>query len=168
MVESAEGQRCWQFVVELYAKPGVSQACLALQDRLGVDVSFLLTILFYAVRGGADFQADEIARLDHTISGWRNEVIRPLRALRRRLKGGDLLSQPTDEFYRRIKADELSAEQIEIGALVRQLEQRPGNPSTKTGRAVIERVARHFAEASGQAAHLNDDEIQHAISILHS
>jgi uncharacterized protein (TIGR02444 family) len=168
MNRPAEGQSCWSFVIDLYAKPGVAQACLELQDRLGVDVSFLLTALFYAVRHSLTLSADEIAKLDRHISAWRAEAIFPLRRLRRRLKSGDLSSQSTDELYRRIKADELLAEQIEISALVQQLEQMPGNPAAPSSRVVIERVIRHFTEASAQDVNLVDDETQRAISILHS
>jgi uncharacterized protein (TIGR02444 family) len=168
MNRPAEDQSCWGFVIDLYAKPGVTQACLELQERLGVDVSFLLTALFYAVRRGLDLPAEEIAKLDRRISAWRTEAIFPLRGLRRRLKSGDLLSQSTDEFYRRIKADELLAEQIEVSALMQQLEQMSGNPAAPSSQVVIERVIRHFAEASGQHACLVDDETQRAISILHS
>jgi uncharacterized protein (TIGR02444 family) len=166
MNKPAEGQSCWSFVIDLYAKPGVAQACLELQDRLGVDVSFLLTALFYAVRHSLDLSADEIAKLDRHISAWRAEAIFPLRRLRRRLKSGDLLSQSTDELYRRIKADELLAEQIEISALVQQLERAPSNPAAPSSRLVIERVIRHFAEVSGQNASLIDDETKRAILIL--
>jgi uncharacterized protein (TIGR02444 family) len=161
----AEDQACWDFVVDLYAKPGVAQACLELQDRLGIDVSFLLTVMFYAVCRGRDLSPEGIAKLDHRISAWRTEAIFPLRRLRRRLKNGDLLSLSTDEIYRRIKADELVAEQIEISALVQQLEQMPTNPAAPSSRIVIERVIRHFA---GQDANLVDDQTQRAISILHS
>jgi uncharacterized protein (TIGR02444 family) len=165
---SAEGQPCWKVVVELYARPGVSHACLQLQDRLGVDVSFLLAVLFYTVHRGLNLPAEEIKKLDRCISAWRNEVILPLRKLRRRLKSGDLLSLSTDDIYPRIKADELLAEQIEISALVQQLEQTPSNSAAPSSRVVIERVIRHFAKASGQDASLIDDETQRAISILHS
>jgi uncharacterized protein (TIGR02444 family) len=147
----AEGQPCWKFVAEFYARPGVSHACPQLQDRLGLDVSFLLAVLFYAVRRGLDLSAEEIKKLDRCISAWRNEVILPLRKLRRRLKSGDLLSPSTDEFYRRIKADELLTEQIEISALAQQFEQMSGNAAAAPSSfAVIERVARYFAEACRQ------------------
>src|ERR1700753_1805267 len=114
MNETAENQSCWDFVVGLYAKPGVSQACLELQDRLSVDVSFLLTILFYAKLRSIDFSIAEIALLDRNISSLRNEVVIPLRRLRRRVKASDLLSVPTEAFYQRIKADELLAERLEV------------------------------------------------------
>ena len=34
--------RFWDFSLEIYAKPGVAQACLALQDECGADVNLLL------------------------------------------------------------------------------------------------------------------------------
>lgn len=169
MNEPAESQSCWDFVVELYAKPGVSQACLELQDRLDVDVSFLLTALFYAKRRNIEFSIEQIASLDRSISAWRAEIIAPLRRLRRRVKDADLLSSSTEEFYRRIKADELLAEQLEINAITHQLEQMPHAPLPhEPRRDMIKRVVTYFAESSRQQAHLTDDEIERAISILHS
>jgi hypothetical protein len=80
-----------------------------------------------------------------------------------------LLSRSADKLYQRIKASGLLAEQIEISALVQQLEQMSGNAAAApSSLAVIERVARYFAEASQQEAHLIDDEIQVAIAILHT
>ena len=40
---------CWTFALAIYAKPGVAEACLALQDEAGVDVMMLLTTTFAAV-----------------------------------------------------------------------------------------------------------------------
>jgi uncharacterized protein (TIGR02444 family) len=159
---------CWDFIVELYAKPGISQACLELQDRLGIDVSFLLTILFYARHHNVDLSVEEIASLDRSISAWRDEVIIPLRQLRRRVKASNLLHSPNEAFYQRIKEDELLAEQIEIGNVAQQLEQMQGKRSTSSLKQhVIERVVKHFAESSGQHAHLSDTGIQRAISALY-
>jgi uncharacterized protein (TIGR02444 family) len=167
MNELAENQ-CWDFIVELYAKPGISQACLELQDRLGVDVSFLLTVLFHAKHRNIDLSVEEIASLDRSISAWRDEVIIPLRRLRRHIKASNLLNSSTEEFYGRIKADELLAEQIEIGTLAQQLGQMQAKRSVpQLERDVIERVVTHFATFSGQQAHLTDAGIQRAISTLH-
>lgn len=168
MNEPAENQSCWDFVVKLYARPGISQACLELQDRLGVDVSFLLTVLFYAKRRNIDLSIDEIASLDRSISAWRDEVIVPLRRLRRHVKASGLLNSSTEAFYQRIKADELLAEQLEIGILAQQLEQMQARRSiSQPRRDLIERVVKHFAESSGQHLHLIDAGVQHAISTLH-
>jgi uncharacterized protein (TIGR02444 family) len=167
MDERAESDSCWTFVVDLYARPGISQACLELQDRLDVDVSFLLTILFYAKHRGMNFSVDEIASLDRSISAWRDEVIRPLRRLRRRLKAADLLKSSTEELYRRIKADELLAERLEIGELEQLLEKMPAAQSTfDAKRDVVERVVKHFAEVSQHPEKLTDEAIGNAVALL--
>jgi uncharacterized protein (TIGR02444 family) len=132
MNELAANEACWNFVIKLYAKQGVSQACLVLQDQSGVDVSFLLTTLFYSARRQVGLTAEEIEKLDRHISDWRNETVLPLRNLRRRLKEGNpaVKGHSAGELYRQIKAAELLAEQLEIGALVQQLEQISGNPES--------------------------------------
>jgi uncharacterized protein (TIGR02444 family) len=169
MNESAANEVCWNFVIELYAKQGVSQACLLLQDQSGVDVSFLLTALFYSARRQVDLTADEIEKLDRHISAWRNETVLPLRNRRRRLKEGNpaVKGHSAGELYRQIKAAELLAEQLEIGALVQQLEQIPGNPaSAQPNRTTIEGVVKYFAGASEPGNQLGDAAIQSAISVL--
>jgi uncharacterized protein (TIGR02444 family) len=169
MNEAAENRSCWDFVVELYAKPGVSQACLELQDRLGVDVSFLLTVLFYARHRSIDFSMEEIASLDRSISAWRNQVLIPLRQLRRSVKASDLLNSPTDEFYQRIKADELLAEQLEVSALEQQLEQMAVKRSAaELKRDLIEHIVKHFADASPQPDQQSSETVQRAISTLYN
>jgi uncharacterized protein (TIGR02444 family) len=168
MSEAAENRSCWDFVVELYAKPGVSRACLELQDQLGVDVSFLLTILFYARHRSIDFSTEKIASLDRGISAWRDQVLIPLRRLRRNVKALDLLNSPTEEFYRRIKADELLAEQLEVSALEQQLEQMVVERSAaELKRELIERVVKHFADTSPQPDQQTSETVQRAISTLH-
>ena len=168
MNEPAENQSCWDFVVGLYARPGISQACLELQDRLGVDVSFLLTVLFYAKHRNIDLSVGEIASLDRSISAWRDGVIAPLRRLRRHVKTSGLLNSSIEEFYQRIKADELLAEQLEIETLAQQLEQMQAQRSTSPPkRDLIELVVKHFAESAGQHPHLDGAGIERAISALH-
>jgi hypothetical protein len=41
----------WTFTLAVYQKDGVSPACIALQDRLGLDVNFLLLCLYGGSRG---------------------------------------------------------------------------------------------------------------------
>jgi uncharacterized protein (TIGR02444 family) len=169
MNEPAANEVCWNFVIELYAKQGVSQACLLLQDQLGVDVSFLLTALFYSARRQVDLTVEEIEKLDRHISARRIETVLPLRNLRRRLKEGNpaVEGHSAGELYRQIKAAELLAEQLEIGALVQQLEQIPGNPArAPSGRTTIEHVVKHFADASKLGHRLGEAIIQNAVSIL--
>jgi len=75
----------WSFSVQLYGRPGVAPACLALQDRFGCDVNLILFAL-WAARCGAALGPEEFAKLDAAVGPWRSGVIEPIRSLRRRLK----------------------------------------------------------------------------------
>src|SRR5690242_6327161 len=88
MTELALDGPHWSFALRLYGRPGVSGACLALQDRLGVDVNVLLFALFAAADAGKAIDENDVAEMDRAVSAWRADVIFPLRALRRRLKEG--------------------------------------------------------------------------------
>ena len=81
----AEGPQ-WSFAVELYARPAVSEACLALQDRLGGDVCLLLFALFIAREHQIGLADGDLASLDAAVADWRREVIEPLRSVRRRFQ----------------------------------------------------------------------------------
>ncbi|PWC47118.1 TIGR02444 family protein [Azospirillum sp. TSA6c] len=97
----------WDFSLAVYGRPGVPACCLSLQDRRGVDVNVLLFAAWAGLECGIRLSADELARIDGAVAGWREEVVRPLRALRRRVKTED------DAFYRRMKAAELEAERVQ-------------------------------------------------------
>jgi hypothetical protein len=61
------------------------------------------------------------------------------------------LNRSADKLYQRIKACELLAEQIEISALVQQLEQMSGNRAASASRIVIQRrVVRHLPKSRGK------------------
>ncbi|AWJ90277.1 TIGR02444 family protein [Azospirillum baldaniorum] len=97
----------WDFSLAVYGRPGVPAACLDLQDRLGQDVNLLLFTAWAGMACNADLPAEELARIDSAVAPWRDEVVRPLRAVRRRAKGED------DALYKRLKAAELEAERVQ-------------------------------------------------------
>ncbi len=89
----------WTFSVDLYERPGVEAACIALQDRRDLDVNLLLWALWLAECGVALDQAT-LARAEAEVASWQAEIVQPLRALRRRLrqyieqtKDGDIADQ---------------------------------------------------------------------------
>ncbi len=75
----------WDYAVELYRRPGVEAACLELQRRHGLDVNQVLLCCWQARRGGRLDRA-LLARAGEVVASWQAEVVRPLRAVRRRLK----------------------------------------------------------------------------------
>ena len=82
---SAETNRFWQFSLDFYRRDGVAEACLTLQDRLGLDVNILLYAAWLASQGRTASVAD-FEQVDLLVAPWREEVIRPLRRIRRWLK----------------------------------------------------------------------------------
>jgi len=78
-----------------------------LQDRRGLDVNVLLFAAWAGAVCGVRLSPEELARIDSAIADWRAEVVRPLRAVRRRVKGEDAA------LYERLKAAELAAERIQ-------------------------------------------------------
>ncbi len=118
VVEEAHRHRAespfWRFSLRFYGRPGMADACLALQDAAAADVNLVLFLLFVAEQK-RQLSADEVARLDSAVAQWRDAVIRPLRALRRALKPGIAFvpGAISDGFRAQIKRLEIESEQIE-------------------------------------------------------
>ena len=103
----------WDFSLRFYARPGVAATCLELQDQAGADINVVLYLFFLASRCRR-LDAAETARLDAAVAVWREQVVRPLRAVRRSLK--TMLTQPDDAISRLrddIKRSELAAEKFQ-------------------------------------------------------
>jgi uncharacterized protein (TIGR02444 family) len=112
--QKEQGSPFWRFSLRFYRQPGVADACIALQDDCGVDVNILLFFLWLATaRRCVPLAAaqDVCAKA----AAWRDDVVVPLRTLRRRLKNGSsLVERGAAELFRtRIKAVELEAERLQ-------------------------------------------------------
>jgi uncharacterized protein (TIGR02444 family) len=116
--DAQAGSPLWRFSLGFYRQPGVAEACIALQDRDGVDVNVLLFLLWLASEKRRLGFAQARALCDRA-HPWRDDVVAPLRTVRRSLKGGSaLVEAATAELFRtRIKAVELEAERLEQEAL---------------------------------------------------
>jgi uncharacterized protein (TIGR02444 family) len=81
----------WDYALDLYRRDGVEAACLELQERHGLDVNVVLLCCWLARRG---IPADEAAlgRIAEMVEVWQKDFVRPLRAVRSRLKAA--LTQP--------------------------------------------------------------------------
>src|SRR5581483_4627793 len=108
----------WRFSLHFYKQPGVSDACIALQDGCGVDVNLLL-YLFWLASDGRQLGADEVRSLDGKVKSWRELTIIPIRDTRRKLKGAVTLldSNKQEAFRNKVKAIELDAERLQQEAL---------------------------------------------------
>lgn len=138
----------WRFAVSFYARDGVSPACLALQEKAGVDVNILLFAIYAQIERGVSLSANDLAAADTRVRDWHGEVVQPLRRIRTRMKSGPFPApSPTTEPLRnRIKADELQAEQIELALLADWLDQLLPRSAQRAGdaRSIPLTVARYF------------------------
>ncbi len=148
--DGAPADEAWAFVCRVYDVAGIAPACLALQDRHGIDVSLLLFALWAGLAYGRRFDADELARLDAVATPWQSEVVAPLRALRRRLRTGPATIPEPERAARRseLLALELACERTELRTLVAAVGGRPGGP-TGTGGAAA--AAANLAAVAGRA-----------------
>jgi uncharacterized protein (TIGR02444 family) len=115
---SSEGSPFWRFSLGFYRQPGVGDACLRLQDEGGVDVNVLLYLLWHAALERKLSRA-EVESIEQRIAPWRDQVVKPLRAIRRAIKvPPPVIEAATAEAYRtKIKAVELEAERLQQEAM---------------------------------------------------
>ncbi|MFC7397766.1 TIGR02444 family protein [Chelatococcus sp. GCM10030263] len=141
MVGSRRGERMFPqeeglkpYAVGLYQRDGVPAACLLLQERAGVDVNVLLMAVWMAACKDRALDEADARRARLRVVDWHQEVVRPLRAVRRRLKQGPHPA-PSDETHR-LRAElqklEISAELIELDQLEMLAEEMPERESAGT------------------------------------
>jgi uncharacterized protein (TIGR02444 family) len=104
----------WKFSLEFYADPSVAAICLDLQDRHSADVNVLLFVLWCASRRRR-LSAQELEGVVAAVAGWQNEVVRPLRGIRRYLKpfAADPASERIAVLREAVKKQELEAERLQ-------------------------------------------------------
>ncbi len=138
----------WDFATRLYAKDRVEQVCLELQDRRGADVNVLLFCCWTAASGRGAFHAGELEAALAATRTWREDVTRPLRRLRRHLKGevGTAPRRLSDDLRRVIAECELHAEHVQQLMLCDSL-RRAGTGTmdpAEQARAATQNLAAYF------------------------
>ena len=110
----ARGASLWHFSLDVYARPGVAAACLELQERGGADVNLVLALIWHANNGGGALSREAIGDGQAAVADWQARVVKPLRDVRRSLKGSDCEDRDGAESLRqKVKGLEFEAERIE-------------------------------------------------------
>lgn len=123
----------WDWTLEAYARPGVSEACLSLQDDHGLNTSFLLWAVWAE---GAD--AAVLAEAANAGKVWDERVLKPVREVRRTLKASfPAVDDGARESLRdEIKSAELRAERVLMETFESLTEdRRGGTPALEALRA---------------------------------
>ncbi|MFK8043378.1 TIGR02444 family protein [Congregibacter sp.] len=110
--------RLWEFVVDVYAQPGVMVACLQAQERWDVDVNLMLYAVWCAKQNTV-LSSEDFQRAETRCQVWREAVVLPLRKQRELWRGKPELSAE----YAAIKGLELQAERRQLEFLADLFEQ---------------------------------------------
>lgn len=113
----------WDWTLEAYARPGVPEACLALQDDHDLNTSFLLWAVWAE---GAD--AAVLAQAANAGKVWDSRVLKPVREVRRTLKSAfPAVDDGAREGLREdVKSVELRAERVLMETFEALTENRRG------------------------------------------
>jgi uncharacterized protein (TIGR02444 family) len=134
----------WTFSLEFYSDPAVAGICIDLQDRYAADVNIVLFVLWCASRGRR-LSPQELERVVASISSWQNDVVRPLRGVRRNLKqlAADLALAPISELREAVKKQELEAERLQQSLMEAAFSDigSPASDRAATARSNVERYA---------------------------
>lgn len=113
----------WDWALEAYARPGVPEACLALQDEHGQNTSLLLWAVYAEVK-----DPEVLARAAEATRAWDATALVPLREVRRRLKPPlpPFADAPRLALREEVKGLELAAERLLLETLADLTEGRGG------------------------------------------
>ena len=151
MVGPAPENPFWDFSLSAYDRSGVAEACLALQERYGIDVNLLL-FAAWAGHCGRRLSGQQMAGIMTAAAAWQVEVVRPLRAVRSWLKGQEQVPEGLGEGLRGgVKALELQAEMLEQLLLHDQLPLDGGTPEPRHAAANMRLYLASFAPKPSDA-----------------
>jgi uncharacterized protein (TIGR02444 family) len=155
----------WDFSVTLYDKPGVAPACLALQERHGVDVNALMFCLWLAASGRGPVPREELAASFAAVTAWHAQVVRTLRPLRQRLKFGfdPVTAELVQGLRARIQKIEIDAEHIEQLTLAAspaaEALARPGLGAEEMAAHAAEHLAGYFQHLGAEPESADRDQL---------
>lgn len=98
----------WSFTLDFYAKPGIEEACLSLQAS-GANVCLLLCGI-WLMRHDVACNRQRVQEIGQLATPWHDDVVRPLRELRKQWRNAAQRDRALGSLHERIKALELEAE----------------------------------------------------------
>ena len=113
----------WDFSLRIYARPGVADECLDLQERYDANVNLLLFCAFCGARFGAKFSVEELTEASALVKVWHCNITKSLRMARTSIKQMKLndaaspIGSRAESLRQSIKQLELEAEHVEHAIL---------------------------------------------------
>ena len=135
----------WRFSLRVYSHDEVANECLSLQEALGLDVNILLFCAWLGTRGVV-LRREFIEAACQLTARWRDNIVSPLRRVRRQLKAD---GNRFPSLRERVKALELESEQIEQAMLFAYAQDLPDSASMRPADAIAQNVSEYIAMKAG-------------------
>jgi uncharacterized protein (TIGR02444 family) len=162
-VETPNDNPFWQFSLAVYAAPGVAAECLALQERLQLDVNVLLFCAWLGWRRGVTLSDDDIQAVGEAVNTWHRSVVVPLRSVRQFTRG--MPDVDIVALRRRIIADELEAERIEQTMLFAYAEAHWPVDTNRRSLAAAQANLTAFVRSRGSPG-IVDNPVEHLVAVI--
>ena len=162
----------WDFSLEVYMSEGVGAVCLKLQDAHELDVNIVLFCVWLGASGRGGLSAVEMKSVTDTVNEWHHEVVRELRAVRVRMKGG--MSQApadlTESLRQRIQKTEIDCEHTEQLMLVAAIKKCSDDSRAEDARLLdaVANIAEYFASFGGTASDMDRANVAHMLGVVFS
>ncbi len=139
----------WDFSLEVYGAKGVAAACLALQDAHQLDVNIVLYCCWNGASGRGALDSSEAAAMTAAVAEWHGDIVRGVRAVRQRLKGGLApapveLSEPLRRHIAEIEVELEHVEQLILAAAIDRSADT-GAPAERRAADAAANIDRYFA-----------------------
>ncbi len=129
----------WNFLIKIYDFLPIRTALLKLQDRDGLDISLILTLIWVGLSCGR-LHTEQTESLQALSTQWNRYLLRPLRQAR-------ATSRPIPILYSKLKKIELAAEKQALKAYLRAIKDVTTPPSRLAALTNILKVYPHIKEA---------------------
>lgn len=157
----------WDYATRVYGRGKAQDACLALQDRHGLDVNVMLFCCWVASSGRGTFRDGELDQALQAVADWRDNAINALHGLKLYLKG-DVRPAPktlSDDLRRVVVECELHAEHIEV-LMLHAAMTRVGTGTFDRLQQIEDSLANLFAYLARVGISTDDDDLGALIEIL--
>ena len=105
----------WSFSLEFYARAGISECLIDLQDRFGADANVVLFCCWCGVSGRPPVDESLLREAMAQTGVWQSDVVQCLRSLRRDMKAGinGVPLSDSNPIREEVKRLEIECERIE-------------------------------------------------------
>jgi uncharacterized protein (TIGR02444 family) len=135
----------WRFCYDIYQKPPVEQACLALQEHCKVNVNIVLSCIWWAQQGYGVLSQNQLASLNQLLSSWQQRITWGLRRCRQKIKKD---STPSWRSLRQhLLQTELLSEKIQLCLIYERLDYNRSQlrRSSQRSKDAVQNISHYFA-----------------------